>query len=53
MRAVAGPCERELARGRGRLVEFVGERLGSMKRKDQRRCEPPWDVPIDVKCGVG
>jgi len=37
MRAVAGLSERELARVRGRLVEFVGEMLGSMKRKDQRR----------------
>ena len=37
MRAVAGLSERELARVRGRLVEFVGEMLGSLRRKDQRR----------------
>lgn len=37
MRAVAGLSERELARVRGRLVEFGGEMFASMKRKDQRR----------------
>ena len=36
MRAVAGLSERELARVRGRLVEFSGEMFASMKRKDQR-----------------
>jgi SRSO17 transposase len=37
MQAVSGLSERELARVRGRLVEFAGEMLGSMARKDQRR----------------
>jgi SRSO17 transposase len=37
MHAVAGLSERELARVRGRLVEFTGEIFGSMRRKDQRR----------------
>ena len=37
MQAVAGLSERELARVRGRLVEFAGEMFGSMARKDQRR----------------
>jgi SRSO17 transposase len=37
MRAVAGLSERELARVRGRLVEFSGEMFASMARKDQRR----------------
>jgi SRSO17 transposase len=37
MRAVSGLAERELARVRGRLVEFTGEIFGSMRRKDQRR----------------
>jgi SRSO17 transposase len=37
MRAVAGLSERELARVRGRLVEFTGEIFASMRRKDQRR----------------
>jgi SRSO17 transposase len=37
MQAVAGLSERELARVRGRLVEFCGEMFGSMARKDQRR----------------
>ena len=37
MQAVAGLSERELARVRGRLVEFSGEMFASMKRKDQRR----------------
>jgi SRSO17 transposase len=37
MRAVAGLSERELARVRGRLVEFAGEMFASMARKDQRR----------------
>jgi SRSO17 transposase len=36
MQAVAGLSERELARVRGRLVEFSGEMFASMKRKDQR-----------------
>jgi SRSO17 transposase len=36
MQAVAGLSERELARVRGRLVEFCGEMFASMKRKDQR-----------------
>jgi DDE superfamily endonuclease len=36
MRVVAGLSERELARVRGRLVEFSGEMFASMKRKDQR-----------------
>ena len=37
MQAVAGLSERELARVRGRLVEFCGEMFESMKRKDRRR----------------
>jgi SRSO17 transposase len=37
MQVVAGLSERELARVRGRLVEFSGEMLESMARKDQRR----------------
>ncbi len=37
MQAVAGLSERELARVRGRLVEFAGEMFESMRRKDQRR----------------
>lgn len=37
MQAVAGLSERELARVRGRLLEFCGEMFESMKRKDQRR----------------
>jgi hypothetical protein len=37
MRAVAGFSERELARVRGRLVEFTGEIFESLRRKDQRR----------------
>jgi SRSO17 transposase len=37
MRAVAGLSERDLARVRGRLVEFTGELFESMRRKDQRR----------------
>ena len=37
MQAVAGLSERELARVRGRLVEFGGEMFESMPRKDQRR----------------
>jgi SRSO17 transposase len=37
MRAVAGLSERELARVRGRLVEFSEEVFASMKRRDQRR----------------
>jgi SRSO17 transposase len=37
MRVVAGLSERELARVRGRLVEFTGEVFESMARKDQRR----------------
>jgi SRSO17 transposase len=37
MRAVAGLSERELARVRERLVEFVGELFASLRRKDQRR----------------
>jgi SRSO17 transposase len=37
MQAVAGLSERELARVRGRLVEFAGEMFASMRRKDQRR----------------
>jgi SRSO17 transposase len=37
MQVVAGLSERELARVRGRLVEFVGEIFVSMARKDQRR----------------
>jgi SRSO17 transposase len=36
MQAVAGLSERELARVRGRLVEFTGEIFASMRRKDQR-----------------
>lgn len=36
MRDVAGLSERELARVRGRLVEFAGEMFASMRRKDQR-----------------
>jgi SRSO17 transposase len=37
MQAVSGLSERELARVRGRLVEFTGEIFESMRRKDQRR----------------
>jgi SRSO17 transposase len=37
MQVVAGLSERELARARGRLVEFASEMFGSMARKDQRR----------------
>lgn len=37
MEVVAGLSERELARVRGRLVEFAGEMFESMARKDQRR----------------
>lgn len=37
MDAVAGLSERELARVRGRLVEFAGEVFESIARKDQRR----------------
>ena len=37
MQGVAGLSERELARVRGRLVEFCGEVFASMRRKDQRR----------------
>lgn len=37
MRVVAGLSERELARVRGRLVEFTGEMFEPMRRKDQRR----------------
>jgi SRSO17 transposase len=37
MRDVAGLSERELARVRGRLVEFAGEMFAPMARKDQRR----------------
>ena len=36
MHAVAGLSERELARVRGRLVQFTGEIFESMRRKDQR-----------------
>jgi SRSO17 transposase len=37
MHAVAGLSKRELARVRGRLVEFSEEVLASVPRKDQRR----------------
>src|SRR5512140_3716558 len=37
MRAMAGLSEREVARVRGRLVEFCGEMFEPMRRKDQRR----------------
>jgi SRSO17 transposase len=37
MQAVSGLSDRELARVRGRLVEFCGEIFESMRRKDQRR----------------
>ena len=37
MHAVAGLSERDLARVRGRLVEFAAEMFASMARKDQRR----------------
>jgi len=37
MLAVAGLSDRELARARGRLVEFSLEMFESMARKDQRR----------------
>jgi len=37
MQAVAGLSERELARVRGRLVEFAGELFESIPRRDQRR----------------
>ncbi len=36
MGLVAGLSERELARVRGRLIEFAGEMFASMRRKDQR-----------------
>jgi SRSO17 transposase len=36
MQAATGLSKRELARVRGRLVEFSGEMFASMKRKDQR-----------------
>ena len=36
MEPVAGLSERELARVRGRLIEFAGEMFASMRRKDQR-----------------
>ncbi|HEY2200293.1 MAG TPA: IS701 family transposase [Solirubrobacteraceae bacterium] len=37
MQRVAGLSERELARVRGRLVEFASEMFASMARRDQRR----------------
>ena len=37
MQSVAGLSERELARVRGRLVEFAGEMFESLTRRDQRR----------------
>ena len=37
MQSVAGLSERELARVRGRLVEFAGEMFESLARRDQRR----------------
>ena len=37
MHAVSGLSERELARVRGRLVEFSDEMFESMRRKEQRR----------------
>jgi SRSO17 transposase len=37
MQGVAGLSERELARVRGRLVEFCGEVFACLRRKDQRR----------------
>src|SRR5438552_9915652 len=37
MQAVAGLSDRELARARGRLVEFSLEMFESMARRDQRR----------------
>ncbi|MGH3601651.1 MAG: IS701 family transposase [Pseudonocardiaceae bacterium] len=37
MQAVSGLSDRELARVRGRLVEFCGEMFDPMRRKDQRR----------------
>jgi SRSO17 transposase len=37
MQAVAGLSSRELARVRGRLVEFAAEMFDSMARRDQRR----------------
>jgi SRSO17 transposase len=37
MQSVAGLSERELARVRGRLIEFASEVFASMARKDQRR----------------
>jgi SRSO17 transposase len=37
MRVVAGLSERELARVRGRLVEFAADVFASMRRSDQRR----------------
>jgi SRSO17 transposase len=37
MQGVAGLSERELARVRGRLVEFASEMFASLRRKDQRR----------------
>jgi SRSO17 transposase len=37
MQGVAGWSERELARVRGRLVEFASEMFAALRRKDQRR----------------
>lgn len=37
MQNVAGLSDKQLARVRGRLVEFAGEMFESMRRKDQRR----------------
>lgn len=37
MRSVSGLSDKQLARVRGRLVEFAGEMFEPMRRKDQRR----------------
>jgi hypothetical protein len=55
MLAVAALSARELARVRGRLVEFADEMFASMARKDQRRwggvlpawVDAGWQTPVD------
>ena len=51
MRGVAGLSERELARVRGRLVEFSEEMFASMRRKDQRRWGEVYLLSGCVVCG--
>jgi lactam utilization protein B len=52
MHAVAGLSERELARVRGRLVEFSDEMFESMQRKEQRRWGECYlrGLMLDGKC---